>query len=462
MPAAIEDVLATLHHDIDLFCRLTAQSGGLDRKYVYTVEIMAEALKAVACKPCPLEPSRKAGATSLKHTHDTAGCNRPERHTRSTSCLDTFTSLDGRDLPEQSANGRSDSLSVTDAVERLTTLTNSTNVLDDTASQPVKVASSQWRTESPLTPPPSLSPPESGFDSSSLFHQSNVGSLSQATRSAGSDTQAKQKKPYVHEISSASVSQSGRPEEAGSTRKRDCQCIAEDTDGIERPRKSNVSSGSKQKHAGPTSLPDKGHGSIRPRTNDRTDKISTLANAFGQNEEWNNLDRSIARLKAGGFATGTWNMPEYITFFKRGPAQLLMACRGFRSYFGGLAHADRVEPILRRIVLADFYHTYRSALEDPNGFLEATKDELRGKGYSKATRGASQVKERCIDLIFNEPPETERQYFRRLVNEYQGDGGDWLRLIERFGIGILFLVPRTLTNTKCVSCGWVLVILGNH
>ncbi|KAL5360629.1 hypothetical protein BJX96DRAFT_175480 [Aspergillus floccosus] len=139
--------------------------------------------------------------------------------------------------------------------------------------------------------------------------------------------------------------------------------------------------------------------------------------------------------------------------------------------------------IKKRIALARFYNAYTLAQDNPDVFLSWC-DGQRVQGGSMLPRGGNKsiVQHRFADLIFSH---TEDNWLvpaahstdhgddlkRRIgkIQMWRKSGKKWAQIIQRFGYGILLLLPASLSdedlriaNDKDLACGLDLIESRKH
>lgn len=113
---------------------------------------------------------------------------------------------------------------------------------------------------------------------------------------------------------------------------------------------------------------------------------------------------------------------------------------------------EQLSRIRNRIALADFYCAYRTAHARPEDFLQELDQGppqhiMHPRARNRTRRG--QIKESFIQLVFCQSTgEREWKKDSTRVNNWQKTGRPWFELIQRFGTGILLLVPEEVTNRR--------------
>lgn len=134
------------------------------------------------------------------------------------------------------------------------------------------------------------------------------------------------------------------------------------------------------------------------------------------------------------------------------PAQIIEATRNLAREIKGNTVNEQLSRVRNRIALADFYCAYRAAHAEPYIFLQELDRSLSQYTHqpqaSHRTRRA-EIKHRFIELVFNQATrERDRKKNSTRVNNWQKGGRPWFELIDRFGTGILLLVPEDVTNCR--------------
>lgn len=111
--------------------------------------------------------------------------------------------------------------------------------------------------------------------------------------------------------------------------------------------------------------------------------------------------------------------------------------------------------ILKRISMAHFYHAYTHAQENPKAFLSWCDDQGI-QGFLMLPKGGSKsaVQHRFADLIFSRDTQlgadnadnAKRRAAK--IQMWRKSGKKWAQFIQRFGYGILLLLPSCLTDEE--------------
>jgi len=134
------------------------------------------------------------------------------------------------------------------------------------------------------------------------------------------------------------------------------------------------------------------------------------------------------------------------------PAQIIQATPNLVREIEGSIFNEHLSRICHRIALADFYYAYRTAHAESHVFLQELEHNpsLHPHGSRLRHRTKSgEIKERFIELVFCQSTgERDRKKDSTRVNNWQKAGRPWVELINRFGTGILLLVPDEMTNCR--------------
>jgi len=118
--------------------------------------------------------------------------------------------------------------------------------------------------------------------------------------------------------------------------------------------------------------------------------------------------------------------------------------------------------IRRRIALAHFYHAYTLAQDHPEIFLSWCDDQqIQGGAILPKGGNKSVVQHRFADLIFSRAEihsgtpsacslrhgdDAKRKVAK--IQMWRKSGKKWAQVIQRFGYGILLLLPSSLTDEE--------------
>lgn len=113
---------------------------------------------------------------------------------------------------------------------------------------------------------------------------------------------------------------------------------------------------------------------------------------------------------------------------------------------------EQLSRLLNRVALAAFHCAYRAAQAKPDEFLKKfARNHLRPADQLRARNGTkrAKVKERFTELVFCQS-KGKRDWRKEsvYVSNWQSWGRPWFELIDRFGRGILLLVPGEITNYR--------------
>ena len=119
--------------------------------------------------------------------------------------------------------------------------------------------------------------------------------------------------------------------------------------------------------------------------------------------------------------------------------------------------------IKKRIAFAHFYHAYKLAQDNPKTFLSWCDDQRVQGGWMLPKGGTkSVVQQRFADLIFSRaenhggipsaggPLDNVDDANRRTakIQMWRKSGKKWAQIIQRFGYGILLLLPSSLSDEE--------------
>ena len=136
------------------------------------------------------------------------------------------------------------------------------------------------------------------------------------------------------------------------------------------------------------------------------------------------------------------------------PAWMIQATPNLARQIEGSAFNEQLSRICNRMALADFYCVYRAAHAKPCLFLHELDRHPSQYAHRSPARKRTkrvEIKERFIELVFcKSAHERDRKKDATRVNNWQKAGRPWFELINRFGTGILLLVPEEVTNRRQV------------
>lgn len=118
--------------------------------------------------------------------------------------------------------------------------------------------------------------------------------------------------------------------------------------------------------------------------------------------------------------------------------------------------------IKKRTALAHFYHSYTLAQENPKIFLSWCNDQhVQGRSMLPKGGNKSVVQHRFAELIFSRadnlggitphcPLDNGDEAKRRIakIQMWRKCGKKWAQMIQRFGYGILLLLPSNLSDEE--------------
>lgn len=136
------------------------------------------------------------------------------------------------------------------------------------------------------------------------------------------------------------------------------------------------------------------------------------------------------------------------------PVQIIQATPTLAREIEHSAFNEQLSRIYFRIAIANFYCAYRAAHTNPCVFLQELDRHPSQQTSHLRTRNRTkraEIKDRFIELVFSQW--TSKRDHRRdstRVNNWQKTGRPWFELIDRFGTGILLLVPEDVTNCRQV------------
>ena len=135
-------------------------------------------------------------------------------------------------------------------------------------------------------------------------------------------------------------------------------------------------------------------------------------------------------------------------------ARIIQALPDLAGEIEDSAIDERLSRFNNRMALANFHGAYHAAQAKPEEFLQALdQDVLRHTRNLRARNGTkrAEVKERFIELVFCRA-KGKRDWRKDsvCVNNWQSWGKPWFELINRFGRGILLLVPGEMTTRRQV------------
>ena len=116
---------------------------------------------------------------------------------------------------------------------------------------------------------------------------------------------------------------------------------------------------------------------------------------------------------------------------------------------------EKISRIKKRVALVHFYHAYTLAQDNPKTFLSWC-DDRRVQATCILPKGGikSIVQQRFADLIFSRSegngrrPSDEANRRTAKIQMWRKSGKKWAQIIQRFGYGILLLLPSTLSDEE--------------
>lgn len=132
--------------------------------------------------------------------------------------------------------------------------------------------------------------------------------------------------------------------------------------------------------------------------------------------------------------------------------RLIQAVPDLAGEILGGAIDERLSRFHNRTALAELHGAYRAAQAKPDEFLqELDRNSLRHTDRLRARNGTkrAEVKERFVELVFCQS-KGKRNWKKDsvCVDNWRSWGKPWFKLIDRFGRGILLVVPGEMTNRR--------------
>ncbi|KAK3669526.1 hypothetical protein LTR78_010580 [Recurvomyces mirabilis] len=187
---------------------------------------------------------------------------------------------------------------------------------------------------------------------------------------------------------------------------------------------------------------------------DVTNFLADVVDAFGTDSDSEILQETFEHLTAHAIGTeaarlpSSWIMDRLLTNNPTDSIKLIEALPSLVREIDDNIISQRLSRVWKRMMLAQFYSTYRLAQTHPPMFLQWTEDTARANSIDltpTSGRLETQVKSRFIDIIFWQSRRSRAQAANK-VNDWQHSGRPWAELIQRFGCGSLLLVPDQLTD----------------
>lgn len=189
---------------------------------------------------------------------------------------------------------------------------------------------------------------------------------------------------------------------------------------------------------------------------DVTKFLADVADAFGTDSDSEILQETFEHLTADPISSeaawlpSSWILDRLLTKNPIDSIKLIEALPGLVREIDDHIISQRLSRVWKRMMLAQFYSTYKLAQNQPPMFLQWTEEIAREKSIDltrTSGRRDTQVKSRFVDIIFWQSRKTRVQAANK-VNDWQRSGRPWAELIQRFGCGSLLLVPDQLTDER--------------
>jgi len=185
--------------------------------------------------------------------------------------------------------------------------------------------------------------------------------------------------------------------------------------------------------------------------------LVALVNQIGRTNTVADIRETIQELKASPYRTR--NLAEGLHSrtpmqIDTPPSQIIQVTLNLVRDIEGSIFNEHLSRICHRRSLADFYCAYRAAQAQSHVFLQELDRHPSQHPHGSQSRLRSKsgaIKERFIELVFCQSTgERDRKKDSIRVNNWQKAGRPWFELINRFGTGILLLVPDEVTNRRQV------------
>lgn len=195
-----------------------------------------------------------------------------------------------------------------------------------------------------------------------------------------------------------------------------------------------------------------------PKTSTGSESLFALIKKIGQADKLVDTQATVQKLKErlGQPRTSPQSLRSRIPLQIDPPsARIIQAIPDLAGEIEDSTMDEWLCRLYNRIALAEFYNAYRSAQAKPDKFLqELDRNPLRHWEYPRTRNGQkrTKVKEKFTELVFCQS-KGKRSWEKDsvCVNNWQSWGKPWFELTNRFGGGILLLVPEEMTNRRQVS-----------
>lgn len=202
--------------------------------------------------------------------------------------------------------------------------------------------------------------------------------------------------------------------------------------------------------------------SASPETSVAADRTSpgplvALVNQIGRNNTIADIRENVQELKASPYrarALAESLHRKQLIQIGTSPARIIQATPNLAREIEHSTFNEQVSRIYYRIAIANFYCAYRAAHANPYVFLQELDRHPSQQTPQSQTRNRTkraEIKDRFIQLVFSQW--TNKRNHKKdstRVNNWQSAGRPWFELIDRFGTGILLLVPEGVTNCRQV------------
>ena len=136
------------------------------------------------------------------------------------------------------------------------------------------------------------------------------------------------------------------------------------------------------------------------------------------------------------------------------PTQIIQATLSLVRDIESTLFNQHLSRIRHRIALANFHCAYRAAHTQPLVFLQEIDQhpcQVRHRSHARLRNKSGVIKERFMELVFCQSPgKRDWKKDSHSMHNWQKAGKPWFELINRFGTGILLLVPDEVTNRRSV------------